>query len=130
MIIDSKLIMSDDQEVTVDAASTDVLDLGAAGDAVGNELYLVARVGTLFEGAGASLTIALQTAVAEGFGTPITLVSSPAIPVESLTSGATVFKVRLPTGAQRYLRGYYTITSGPFTAGKIDLFLTPSVEVR
>lgn len=117
MIIDKDLMFSDDQEVKASGNST-VLDLGAAGDAVGQELTIHGIVTTAFAGA-TSLTIAVQTS--EDKSTYTTLVQSGAIPVADLTRGAEVFCVRCPKGFKRYIRLAYTI-AGTGTAGKVTAF--------
>jgi hypothetical protein len=127
MIIDKNLRMSSAQAVTISAASTDYIDLGKAGDAYGNELYVVARVGTAFANA-TSMQISIQTDTDSGFATALeTLVSSPVILEAALTENTEVFKVRLPKGLKGYVRGYYTV-DGTHNAGTIDLFLTPDIQ--
>jgi hypothetical protein len=39
--------------------------------------------------------------------------------VASLTLGARPVQIRVPRGAERYLRLTYTVATGPFTAGKV-----------
>lgn len=129
MIIDKELELSSAQTVTVSAASTNVIDQGAAGNAYGNELFFVARVGTAFDAAGsATMNVVLQTATDEAFTSPIVLFDSGAIGKVSLTANTEIVKARLPLGAKRYIRGYYTVGTGPMTAGTIDLFFAPDVK--
>lgn len=133
MILDAKLKFSDSQAVTVTADSTNVLDLQAAGDALGEEnLYLaiqtkaadVAAVGA------ATVTFDLVTSVDEAFSSPITLYSSGAIGKAALTKNKSIIKLPLPIGVKRYLKVVYTVATGPLTAGAFDAFLTPNVEVK
>lgn len=130
MIIDKQLQLDSGVAITVTAASTNIIDQGAAGNAYGNELYMVARVGTAFTAAGAgTLDIQLQTATDLAFTTPIVLYDSGAIAKTALTANTEVVKVRIPPGAKRYIRGYYTVGTGPMTAGTLDLFFTPDVHL-
>ena len=131
MILDYKNQFSRLQAVTASAASTDVIDQGAAGQAIGSELWLVGRVGTAFTNndANATLTIALQSDSAEGFNAAVVTHYSVTLALAALTANTTVFKVKVPPGLKRYVRGYYT-ASAEFSGGTIDLFLTPDVEVR
>jgi hypothetical protein len=127
MIKEKDLILSSAQAVTVSAASTDHIDLQKAGDPYGNELYLVARVGTAFANA-TSMTISIETDTNSNFATNLeTLVSSAVILEADLTENTEVFKVRFPKGAKRYVRGYYTV-DGTHNAGTIDLFLTTDIQ--
>ena len=129
MIIDKQLMLDSGVAITVTAASTNVIDQGAAGDAYGNELFMVARVGTAFTAAGlATLDIQIQTATDLAFTTPIVLFDSGAIAKASLTANKEVVKVKVPPGGKRYIRGYYTVATGPMTAGTLDLFFTRDVR--
>ena len=60
MIIDAELMFSNKQAVTATAASTNEIDLGAAGDAIGQELTIHVIVDTAFDKL-TSLTVAVQT---------------------------------------------------------------------
>jgi hypothetical protein len=128
MIRDSKLLLSDGQVMTETAAS-EIVDQGAAGDALGNELYLVVKTkDTDFTG-GTSLQITLQTDSAVGFGTAEDKLVVPAIVLASLTKNKVLVQVRMPQGMKRYIRLLYTIV-GTMATAKLDAFLTPNVEVR
>jgi hypothetical protein len=132
MIIDFTNRFSTLQAATdATGASTNVIDLTKAGDAVaGAELYAVVRVGTACSSSGkaATLKIALQTAIAEGFGTAIEL-ASVSLAEALLTANTIVFKVKIPPGCKQYLRFYYTESGEAFTAGTIDAFLTADVNI-
>lgn len=117
MIIDKDLMFSDKLEIKASKSST-VLDLGVAGDAVGQELTIHAFVTTTFAGA-TSLQIDVQTS--DDNSTFETLVQSRAIPVANLTKGAEVFCVRFPKGVKRYVKLAYTI-AGTGTAGNLTAF--------
>ena len=127
MIKDKLLVLSNLQSgLTTSAASESYIDMKAAGDAYGQELYLVARVGTAFANA-TSMDISLQTDDVTTFNSDLTtLVSSGAILEAGLTQDTVVFVTRVPKGLRRYVRGYYTIV-GTHNAGTIDLFLTADV---
>lgn len=131
MIIDKQLEMSSAQVVTAAAASTNVIDLGSAGDAVEHELYVVVQVDTTTDSAGdaAVCTFKLETSVDEAFTSPIVLAATAAIPQASLTAGAIPVKMRLPIGCKRYFRVYYGVATADFTAGKFNAFLTANVKV-
>jgi hypothetical protein len=133
MIIDFANRFSTLQAATdATGASTNVIDLTKAGDAVkDSDLYAVVRVGTALasSGLGATLKIALQTAITEAFSTPIELVAV-SIAEALLTANTIVFKVKVPPGVKQYLRFYYTESGEAFTAGTIDAFLTPDVNIQ
>lgn len=131
MIIDKDLFLADAQAVTASAATKDsdgnatVIDLSVAGDAIENELYVVFRVDTTATADGlATVTFALQTSASSDFSSAITLLSTGAIAKASLTEDTIIYKAKIPQGVLRYLRGYFTVATGPLTAGKFDVFLT------
>lgn len=110
-------------------ASTDYINALAAGLSYGQNLYVVARVGTAWT-SGTSLTIDIQCHEDSSFGSGVeTVLTSGAIPVASLTANTTVWVAQLPPKSiEQYIRGYYT-PAGTFDAGTIDLFFTPDVPV-
>jgi hypothetical protein len=121
MLFDSQNLFSDTQAVTVTATSTNLLDTGAARDLLAGEgLFLVVQVTEAFDAGGAAtVTVALQTDDNSSFSSPTTLFSSPTTGLSGLTLGARPVQIRVPRGAERYLRLSYTVADGPFTAGKV-----------
>lgn len=120
MLIDSTLMLSDKQAVTASAASENIIDQTAAGDAH-RHAVVVARVDEDFAGL-TSLKISLQTADDEAFASPKELAAAT-FALADLKAGKALLNTVLPAGALRYIRGYYTV-SGTGTAGKISLFIT------
>lgn len=131
MIIDYENTFSDAQAVTASAASTNIIDLG---DAIGDfgksdKLFLVTRVDTAAEASGsATVAISIQCDNDEAFGSPKTLLATAAIGKATLVAEYRPLVCKIPQGCERYLRVYYTVASGPLTAGKFDAFLTPDVQ--
>lgn len=134
MIQDKELMFSDAQakatgvfDSTAAFDSTNVVDLGAAGDARGQELYLVIGVDTAVQSAGsATVDFSLQTSADNSSYS--TLFSTGDIAKAALVAGANVAKVKLPLGVKRYLKVVYTVGTAALTAGKFDAFLTPQVD--
>lgn len=120
MIMDSLLVFSKAQAVTSTADSTNILDFGAAGDAVGQELTLEVRTSAAYSGTG-TLQVTLNTSADKSTWTPVVL--SPAVKVSDLGAGGTVFKVRTPQGLKQYAKLSYTV-SGTISAGTINAFMT------
>lgn len=119
MILDADLVFSNKQAVTTTATSTNEIDLGVAGDAIGQELTIHVVVDTAFATL-TSLTVSLETS-ADG-STWTTVLSGPAVPRASLTKGANIFCVRVPQGLSRYVRMKYTVGGSNATAGKVTAF--------
>lgn len=122
-IFDKKLQFADSQAITVTAASTNVVDLGVDRDVgIGTPIEIDMRVMEAFTADGAgTLVIALQTSVDEAFTSPIVLQQTAAIPKASLVVGYEPARWRIPSPTKRYLRFYYTVATGPMTAGKLSI---------
>ena len=119
MILDADLVFSNKQAVTATATSTNKIDLGVAGDAIGQELTIHVVVDTAFATL-TSLTVSLETSADDSTWT--TVLSGPAIARASLTKGASIFCVRVPQGLSRYVRLKYTVGGSNATAGKVTAF--------
>lgn len=131
MYRDAQLEFSVAQAVTSSAASTNYIDTSAAADMVGRPVYLVVRVGTAATASGAAtVTFDLRTDSDPAFGSEVTLFSSGAIAKTSLTANTWVIRMALPLGTKQYIRLYYTVATGPLTAGTFDAFLTTQIDVR
>ncbi len=125
MLIDSTLVLSDQQALTASAASEHIIDQTAAADAH-HRLVAVAQTDEDFAGL-TSLKISLQTDKSNTFGQAKELLSATFV-LADLKKGKPLFKMVLPSGALRYIRGYYTV-SGTATAGKISLFITDDTDM-
>jgi hypothetical protein len=134
MLRDAQLMLSDAQAVTTAAAtaSTNYLDtqIVAPGDlASGETLYVVARCSTTAtSGGSATVLISLQTDDNTSFSSATTIYLGTAIAVASVVAGYTFWKIRLPFGCERYIRGLITVGVADLTAGKFDIFLTRNVD--
>lgn len=133
MIIDKELMMSNAQAVTATAASTGVIDLGARlgleNGGLSDDLWLQIRVDTAAAASGsATVAFAFETDDDEAFGTATTLWSRAATGKALLVAGYSVARFKLPIGMKRYARVYYTVATGPLTAGKFDAFINSGVQ--
>ena len=132
MYIDRQNLFGQDQAVTTSAASTDYIDLGTARD-IGNggalEILVLCTEAVTAAGA-ATVTVALQSDDNPSFSSPANLVLSDAIPKASLTAGTQVLRVSVPYGTERYLRLYFTVGTGPLTAGKFTSGLIPQRQAN
>lgn len=99
MMYDKLNTFGTDQAVTTTAASTDIIDLGAARDmGNGEPLELVILVTQNVTAAGAAtVTFALETDDNAGFSSPVVLGNSGAIGKAMLTAGIEVLRVKGPT---------------------------------
>jgi hypothetical protein len=119
------------QAVTATAASTNVLDLGSAGNFF-RPAYLHVRVDTTFTAAGAAtMGIDLESDSAATFGSAATL--EALLPA---TTGKAVFvkgyhrvwPLHLQN-MEQFLRLNFTVGTGPMTTGKIVAYINDSPEL-
>lgn len=128
MLLDNTLVFSEAQAVTASAASTNIVDQKAAGDAYG-ALWVVAKVVDADFATLTSLTVGVQTDSASNFSSAVTLASSGAIAAAALTEGEFICCFRLPADCKRYIRLYYTVGGSNATAGKVTAFLTAAAPI-
>lgn len=141
MIFDKTLLLSDAQAITADAASTNVIDLGAAGTVYGaaaaltrdvgkgNKITLLAQVVENFNTL-TSLTISIQCDSDEAFGSPKN-VAQQVIPLADLVAGKTFSIMYAPPGVdERYMRLFYDVTGTNPTTGKITAGVVAAVQTN
>ena len=137
MLIDKENLLSYKQAITASAASESVIDLGAKtwNGFAGNDrdIDLFAAIEEAFTASGsATLVIAIQSCPQEDFGGTIrTLWQSAAIAKTDLVNtGKMPLGIHIPPDADQFVRAYYTVATGPMTAGKITLGVTASRQTN
>lgn len=131
MQLDKQSLFSDAQAITATAASTNYIDLGAAGTPAGsavaiprdlgkgNPLPLLVNVDEAFNNL-TSLTIDLQVDDDEAFGSAKTVQSITIAAADLAATGRVEAFDYVPAGAdERYMRLNYTVTGVAPTTGKI-----------
>ena len=137
MIFDKSLLLSDDQAITADAPSTNVIDLGAAGTPYGSTVALTRDIGI-----GEGSEVPLHVSVTETFNnltslqvqvqtspdnaTWTTIQGGKVVPAADLVAGYQfAVPAEFPEGTDdRYVRLNYDIvgtapTTGKLTAGPV-----------
>jgi hypothetical protein len=128
MFLDSELLFSNAQAVTATAASTNILDLGAAKDlGAGEPLDLFIQASTVptdDSGSDLTLNVALQIDSDAAFGSATTVWSRTFTMAELVamvpTAGGMLSYVPgvFPWGSkERYARLYYTVANGTLGGG-------------
>lgn len=131
MIVDNTLVLSDSQAITATAASTNQIDVGAAGSTylggtVGRDIGdstiipIVVEVTQAFNNL-TSLQVSLETDDDVAFGSPVTVATGPAVPLASLVLGYKFdWPAEIPVGTrERYLRLKYTVVGTAPSTGKV-----------
>lgn len=124
MIIDNELVFSDSQAITADAASTNVIDLGAAGRAPGNKLAILAHVEESFNTL-TSLNISVQSCAVEGFGSGVVTHQTVNVVLADLTAGQQIDIGPLLNGTLQYVRLNFDVVGTNPTTGKITAAVVP-----
>ncbi len=130
MILSKQDTVSTAQAVTASARSTDYIDLGSARDiGVSCDQQLLITVDEAATAAGAAtVTFQLQCDDNTGFSSAKTVIQTDAIPKASLVVGYQLF-LPLPIGLdERYVSVYYSVATGPLTAGKFSAALVHGVQ--
>jgi len=135
MILSSQLMFSDNQAITGNTKSTNVVDLGQAGtpyDAVaplnqdvgkGNPIPILVQVTEDFAGL-TQLQVRIQVSANDDLSAPQTLIVETIV-LADLVQGQTIYTQVLPNGVdQRYLGLDFTVIGGPATAGQITAAIT------
>lgn len=125
MLLDETLVFSEDQAITTEDESTNVVDQGAAGDAY-NALWIVVNVKEDFAGPD-YLDIDVETDDDSSFATAKVLASVQA-PASALKAGNNIMALRLPAGCERFIRLNY-VPEDTATKGKVTAFLTDMAPI-
>lgn len=136
-ILDNNLVLSEDQSITSGGvASTNVIDLNTAGDAIGTELTFKCTAVSDFGGGTAAtsatqLRVQFRTAGSVSSGAlvnPTVLVERGGIQIGGSTgaakAGDNLLTVRVPQGLQRYVDANYIVTSGSVASGSVMTYVT------
>lgn len=119
------------QAITADAATTNVMDLGAANlNIAGGKkgIYLVAIVTETFTNL-TSLEILLQTDTDSTFATALKEVEKREFALATLVAGTILINQRLNVALyQRWMRGYFNVVGSTPDAGEIIMGFTDGPE--
>lgn len=130
MITDRENRFSAAQAVTIGTQYStncyDTADGSSIGD--GEEVWLVVSVGAAFTG-GTSLTVNYVESDNADLSSPSVLVSSGAIAEASLTAGAGILRLRVPSNSKRYI-GLQFVSVGTHTAGTINANLVRDADTN
>ena len=131
MIVDKSLELSSEQAVTASAASTNYVDLGVASRPGVAQKYIAITVKEAAAAAGAAtVTFKLQSDSDSAFGSAVDESTTAAIGKADLVLGKQIF-IPLPVEMEaRYFRMYYTVASGPLTAGKFDAHVVEGIQMN
>jgi hypothetical protein len=141
MILDINTFLSNKQALTATAVSTNVLDLGPlySGPAganlgrnigVGQRLFIIALLTSALVGAGAAVTVTLDTAADAAFSVTVASAVQTLGTFAALSPAGTKLVAGLQPGAinQQFLRANYTVAGGTLTGGNVSTFMTNDID--
>ena len=131
MILDAHNLFSSAQAVTVPAISTNVIDLGLAGQniGVGENIYLVVAVQTALTGAGITTDVTLETDSTANLATaPIVLATVGQFGAAAAAGSRFIIKLPIKSTNKQYMGIRYTTSGAGLTGGAFDAFLTKDVD--
>lgn len=119
MILDKATLFSDDQAITADAVSTNIVDLGVAarGISQGEPVKLLIQVTAAFNTL-TTLIVSVQQDAVEALSSPEELATTTLV-LADLVVGAKFFITFVPRNDERYLRLNYNVTGTDPTTGAI-----------
>lgn len=128
MFIDKTLQVSNEQAVTASAASTDVIDFGQANPDIGmtDICNMVITTDEAATAAGAA-TVTFSVQDSADNSTFADVAVTTAIGKATLAAGYQ-HVIPMPTKLRRYCRVYYTVATGPLTAGKFSAQVVTGIQ--
>ncbi len=126
MILDEQGLFSNNQAITANSASQNILDLGKREVSFGTPVELFIQVTETFDKLTA-LDIAIQTSADEAFTTPVKLAEHK-VALADLTKGSVIPLKFLPKGNLGFVRLYYTVTGTAPSTGKIIAGIADGVQ--
>lgn len=131
MIIDHQNLFSDAQAVTADAASTNLIDLGAVRNlGVGENLYVVVQVDVTMDDASddSTCTVTVESDDAAAFSSATTRQTIGTFAATSAAGTRLVARLQPDVINERFIRLKYTMANGDLSAGSFTAFLVKDLQ--
>lgn len=130
MYIDKFLQVSNEQAVTASAASTDVIDFGQVSPDIGMtenmKMSITVDTSATADGA-ATVTFSIQDSADNSSFADVAVTA--AIGKATLVAGYQII-IPMPVKLRRYCRVYYTVATGPLTAGKFSAQVVAGIQAN
>ena len=131
MILDSQLLFSDAQALTVTAASTNSVDFGLTKDlGLGEEIWIALNVDVAFTDADSDSTITVTLEVDDNAAFSSPTVAQTLGVFGALSAVGAVIFARIQPGAvtERYAQLRYTTTNGALTTGSVTAAVVTDIQ--
>lgn len=124
MHFDAENLFSENQAITADTVSTNVIDMGAKTNlAGGTPIEVHAQVTEDFATCD-DLTVEIEESDTENFASSKVIASSGAVPLAQLKAGEILPLAYLPRSTGQFYRLKYTVGGADATAGKVYAGIT------
>lgn len=120
--VDSNLVLSDAQAITVTASSTNYVKLPNTTVGNGQPLYVHLSVETAFASTSATIAVALQDGATASFAA--TEIALAATAVSSLQTVGTEWVWALPPDTKQFVQLKYTVATPSAATGKFDAYIS------
>ena len=131
MYIDAHNLFSDAQAITADAASTNLIDLGAIRNiGVGQPLYvvIVCDVAMTDASSNSTCTVTVETDDNASFSSATTAQTIGTFAALSAAGTRKVALIQPDAVNERYMRLKYTMANGDLSTGSFTAFLTQNID--
>ena len=132
MFLDAQNLFSDAQAVTATAASTNLIDLGAATVdlGVGEPVYFICQIDTTMAdtGSDSTITVTLEIDTAAAFGSATVAQTIGTFAALAAAGTRLVALVQPEAVVEQFLRVNYTTANGNLSAGAFTAFLTKDIH--
>ncbi len=131
MILDYNLLFSDAQALTVSAASTNYVDLGADRDlGTGADIYvgLCVDVALTDSSSNSTVSVYLQTDDNSSFSSATN--GQLLFTIAATAAAGTTYYACISPGAadERYMRLYYSMNNGDLSTGSVTAFIVSDIQ--
>jgi len=129
MILDGQNLFSEDQVVTATAASTNLIDLNAAGDlGNGTNLYIDVVVVSALVGSGATLAVTVETDDNAAFASAAVVQTIGTFSALAAAGTRLVARIQPEAVTERYVRLKFTVAGGTMTDSGVTAFIAHGID--
>lgn len=134
MILDGQLQFSDNQSVTVTAVSTNSVDLGPFTNnlnvaiGTGEVLYVFINNPAALVGAGATVTVTLETDDNSAFSSPTVVQTLGTFGALAVAGTVIVARLAAVVNFERFIQLRYTVAGGTLASSQFDAHIVKDID--
>jgi hypothetical protein len=131
MILDAQNLFSDEQAITVTAASSNIIDLGVERRiGTGEPLHVDVLLDEAMTDAGSdsTITVTLESDDNSGFASPAVVATIGTFAALSAAGTRKLLIIPPDVSTERFIRLNYTVANGALTTGKVTAFVALGID--